>query len=103
MRAPTLVLHAREDAAVPIAAGRELAALIPGAEFVELDSKNHILLEGEPAWGRFCDAVRDFMGIEHAPRADGPRLRRAHGARAGDPRAADRGAEQRATSPNASA
>ena len=70
VRTPTLVLHAREDAAVPIGAGRQLAALIPGAEFVELDSKNHILLEGEPAWGRFCDAVRDFMGIEHAARTD---------------------------------
>jgi len=65
VRTPTLVIHAREDAVVPVAAGRQLAALIPGAEFIELDSKNHILLEGEPAWGRFCGAVRDFMGIEH--------------------------------------
>ena len=63
MRTPTLVLHAREDAAVPVAAGRQLAALIPGAEFVELDSKNHILLEDEPAWERFRAAVRDFMGL----------------------------------------
>jgi pimeloyl-ACP methyl ester carboxylesterase/DNA-binding CsgD family transcriptional regulator len=64
VRVPTLVIHAREDAAVPVEAGRQLAALIPGAEFIELDSKNHILLEGEPAWERFCGAVRDFMGIE---------------------------------------
>jgi DNA-binding CsgD family transcriptional regulator len=64
VRTPTLVIHAREDVVVPISTGRELAALIPGAEFVELDSKNHILLEGEPAWERFCSAVRDFMGIE---------------------------------------
>ena len=70
VRTPTLVIHAREDAVVPVAAGRELAALIPGAEFVELDSKNHILLEGEPAWERFCAAVRDFMGIEHAGRVE---------------------------------
>ena len=70
VRVPTLVLHAREDAAVPIASGRELTARIPGAQYIELDSKNHILLEGEPAWGRFCDAVRDFMGIEHAARTD---------------------------------
>ncbi len=72
VRVPTLVLHAREDAAVPVAAGRQLAAGIPGAEFVELDSKNHILLEGEPAWERFCSAVRDFMGIAPAShREDG--------------------------------
>jgi pimeloyl-ACP methyl ester carboxylesterase/DNA-binding CsgD family transcriptional regulator len=68
--APTLVIHAREDAAVPVWAGREVAALIPGAEFVELDSKNHILLEGEPAWERFCGAVSDFLGVEHAPRGE---------------------------------
>jgi len=63
VRVPTLVLHAREDAAVPISAGRELASLVPDAEFVELDSRNHILLEDEPAWDRFRDAVRAFMGL----------------------------------------
>jgi pimeloyl-ACP methyl ester carboxylesterase/DNA-binding CsgD family transcriptional regulator len=64
VRIPTLVIHAREDVVVPLSTGRQLAALIPGAEFVELDSRNHILLEGEPAWERFCSTVRDFMGIE---------------------------------------
>ena len=38
---------------VPIAEARLLASGIPGAEFVELDSRNHILLEHEPAWQRF--------------------------------------------------
>lgn len=65
---PTLVVHAREDAVVPVASGREIAALIPGAEFIELDSKNHILLEGEPAWERFRTAVGEFLGIEHIER-----------------------------------
>jgi pimeloyl-ACP methyl ester carboxylesterase/DNA-binding CsgD family transcriptional regulator len=63
VRAPTLVLHARNDAVVPITAGRFLAASIPGAEFVELDSRNHILLEDEPAWERFCALVLDFLGV----------------------------------------
>ena len=58
---PTLVLHARNDAVCPIAEGRRLASGIPGAEFVELDSRNHILLEHEPAWQRFCDAVLAFL------------------------------------------
>lgn len=61
VRTPTLVLHAREDAVVPIEEGRFLATGIPGAEFVELDSRNHILLEDEPAWGRFCEAVLAFL------------------------------------------
>ena len=42
---------------VPIAEGRLLASGIPGAEFVELDSRNHVLLEHEPAWQRFREAV----------------------------------------------
>lgn len=62
VRTPTLVLHARADAVAPLSEGRLLAAGIPGAQFVELDSKNHVLLEHEPAWERFKDAVLDFTG-----------------------------------------
>ena len=63
VRAPTLVLHARGDGVVPIAEGHILAAGIPGAQFVELDSNNHVLLENEPAWERFCNEVQEFMGV----------------------------------------
>lgn len=65
VRTPTLVLHGRDDAVVPIAEGRLLASRIPGAEFVELESRNHILLENEPAWPRFCAEVLEFLGVEH--------------------------------------
>jgi pimeloyl-ACP methyl ester carboxylesterase/DNA-binding CsgD family transcriptional regulator len=61
VRTPTLVLHARGDEVVSIEEGRLLASGIQGAEFVELDSRNHILLEHEPAWQRFCDAVLAFL------------------------------------------
>jgi pimeloyl-ACP methyl ester carboxylesterase/DNA-binding CsgD family transcriptional regulator len=64
--APTLVLHAREDAVTPISQGHLIAATIPGAEFVELDSQNHILLEHEPAWTRFTEAVLAFTGAGSA-------------------------------------
>jgi pimeloyl-ACP methyl ester carboxylesterase/DNA-binding CsgD family transcriptional regulator len=70
VRAPTLVLHARGDVVVPIAEGQILAAGIPGAQFVELDSKNHILLENEPAWERFCDEVLEFMGLKRSIRGE---------------------------------
>ena len=59
---PTLVLHARGDATIPFEEGRRLAALIPGAEFVPLESRNHVLLDGEPAWRHFLDEVRRFLG-----------------------------------------
>ena len=70
VRTPTLVLHARDDDVAPIAEGHILAAGIPGSQFVELDSKNHILLENEPAWKRFCDEVLEFTGLKHATGGD---------------------------------
>ena len=60
--APTLVLHARDDAMVDFEQGRQLAAMIPNARFVPLDGKNHLLLEHEPAWERFLAEVRNFIG-----------------------------------------
>jgi pimeloyl-ACP methyl ester carboxylesterase/DNA-binding CsgD family transcriptional regulator len=64
VRVPTLVLHARNDAVIPLEEGRLLAGAIPGAQFVELDSRNHILLEHEPAWERFREAVLAFVHAE---------------------------------------
>ena len=70
IRTKTLVLHSRDDAVVPLSEGRLLAAGIPNAEFVELDSRNHVLLEHEPAWKRFCDEVLEFVGVRKAPESD---------------------------------
>ena len=61
VRAPTLVLHCRNDNVVPFYEGRLFATTIPGARFVPLESRNHILLESEPAWERFITEVRDFL------------------------------------------
>ena len=69
VRIPTLVLHARNDEVVPFSEGRLLASSIPGAEFVELDSRNHVLLEQEPAWARFCEAVGAFLSTQEAESA----------------------------------
>ena len=57
---PTLVLHARDDRAVPFSEGRLLASLIPDAMFVPLDGANHILLADEPAWPEFLAQVDAF-------------------------------------------
>ena len=88
VRTPTLVLHARQDGVTPFDEGRRLASGIPGAQFVELDSKNHVLLENEPAWERFQEAVLDFVGVSGAERR-GPGVQRALVSRARDPRARD--------------
>ncbi len=58
---PTLVLHARGDAVAPFDGGRKMASMIPGARLVSLDSANHLLVEGEPAWPRFLAEVRSFL------------------------------------------
>jgi pimeloyl-ACP methyl ester carboxylesterase/DNA-binding CsgD family transcriptional regulator len=64
---PTLVLHARGDLRVPFDEGRRTAALIPGARFVPLDSRNHVLLEHEPAFARCFAEIRAFLGEFNAP------------------------------------
>ena len=71
VRVPTLVLHGVRDAAVPFDQGRRLAAMIPGARFVSLESQNHVLLEDEPAWPRFLDEVRRFLTEDDVPSASG--------------------------------
>ena len=58
---PTLVMHARDDARVPFDQGRRLAAGIPGARFVPLASRNHLILEDEPAFPRFLQEIRSFL------------------------------------------
>jgi DNA-binding NarL/FixJ family response regulator len=69
VRTPTLVVHARNDVICPVEEGQLLAAGIQGAEFVELDSRNHVLLEHEPAWQRFQDAVLSFVDMPAASNA----------------------------------
>lgn len=61
IRVPTLVMHPRGDGAVPFEEGRLLASMIPGAQFVALESNNHLLTEHEPAWAKFVSALRTFL------------------------------------------
>ena len=61
VRVPTLVLHCRNDAAVVLDEGRRLAAGIPGAKFVALESRNHLVLESEPAWEKFIGEIKTFL------------------------------------------
>jgi len=61
VKVPTLVLHCRNDAAVVFDEGRRLAAGIPGAKFVALESRNHLVLESEPAWEKFSSEMTAFL------------------------------------------
>ena len=66
--APTLVFHSRYDARIPFDEGRQIAASIPNAKFVALDSRNHILLESDPAWAAFRHELGGFLDDEGATR-----------------------------------
>ena len=72
VRTPTLIFHSRNDQAVPFSQGEELAAGIPGAAFVPLESRDHILLEGEPAWTMFAEMTREFLCRDQAERMRPP-------------------------------
>lgn len=58
---PTLVLHCRDEVVQPFEEGRRMAAMIPGARFVALEGRNHLILENEPAWSRFQAEVLQFL------------------------------------------
>jgi len=67
---PTLVLHSRGDPIISFDQGRQLAAQIPGARFVPLESRNRIVLDTEPAWQQLVGALSDFLpkgSAEHGP------------------------------------
>jgi class 3 adenylate cyclase/alpha-beta hydrolase superfamily lysophospholipase len=61
IKAPTLVMHLRDDRRVPIQLGREVAGRIPGARFVALPGDNHIMLEHDPGVALLFEEVRDFL------------------------------------------
>jgi pimeloyl-ACP methyl ester carboxylesterase/DNA-binding winged helix-turn-helix (wHTH) protein len=61
VRAPTLVIHARDDGGVPLSQGQELASGIPDARLVVLDTTNHILPATDPAWPRCLRAIQEFL------------------------------------------
>jgi pimeloyl-ACP methyl ester carboxylesterase len=58
---PTLVLHCRDDAIQPFEEGRFLASNIPGARFVGLEGRNHLILENDPGWPVFQEEVGAFL------------------------------------------
>ena len=60
VRVPTLVFHARNDGVHPLEEGCKLAAGIPGAQLVMLESKNHVVVPHEPAYPKFFSELRRF-------------------------------------------
>ena len=57
--APTLVLHRREDRAIPFELGRELAASVPAARLLTLEGSDHLPWRGDAA--AIAAAVGEFL------------------------------------------
>ncbi|MBI1186608.1 MAG: alpha/beta fold hydrolase [Alphaproteobacteria bacterium] len=69
IQAPTLVIHAAGDRAVPIQSGRALASAIPNARLVELDSVDHAPWLGDLE--RVVEEIEVFLtGQPSAPALD---------------------------------
>jgi len=64
MRVPTLVMHAVGDVMTEFELAHDVATRVPDARLVPLDSRNHILLADEPAWGLFVDELRRFIELD---------------------------------------
>jgi DNA-binding CsgD family transcriptional regulator len=63
--APTLVLHRRDDRAIPFRLGRDLAARIPGARLVPLAGRSHFPYAGDAA--PVIHAILEFLGAREPP------------------------------------
>ena len=61
LKLPTLVLHARDDGVHPLDQGRKLAGHIENSTFIMLESRNHAILEGEPAWASLFEEMTRFV------------------------------------------
>lgn len=61
VRAPTLVLHARQDAVHPVEQSLALAEGIKGADLRVLEGRNHVPLPHDPCWEEMMIATEDFL------------------------------------------
>jgi pimeloyl-ACP methyl ester carboxylesterase/DNA-binding CsgD family transcriptional regulator len=70
VRVPTLVVHRRGDRAIRLAAGDQLAALIPNAELVVLDGDAHLPWHGD--MDDVLAAIAPFLGLAPPPEREAP-------------------------------
>lgn len=61
VRCPVLILHARDDAVHPLSQAQKLAAGIPRAELVVLETANHVPLHGSPCWESYNYTLAEFL------------------------------------------
>jgi pimeloyl-ACP methyl ester carboxylesterase len=58
---PTLIVHSDEDVVAPLSEGKFMASRIPGARFIKLKSKNHMMFGNEPDFPKLIESIVDFV------------------------------------------
>ena len=61
VRCPVMILHARDGAVHPLSEARKLAAGIPDAELVILETANHVPYPGNPVWETYMETLLGFL------------------------------------------
>lgn len=61
IKQPVLVMHQRNDSMIPFAQGQRMAGLLPNAQLVPLNGRNHMMLPDEPAWQEFVTVLQKFL------------------------------------------
>ncbi len=64
VQAPVMVLHANRDAIHPMSQGQLLAARLPNAQFIMLESRNHAPLPQDASWNTLVDTIIRFCRQE---------------------------------------
>jgi pimeloyl-ACP methyl ester carboxylesterase len=72
---PTLIVHGRHDMRIPFSQGVELATRLRGSRLVPLDTRNHLLMPDEPAWGQLLRELDVFLADDEST----PSPREVHG------------------------
>lgn len=61
---PTLIVHGRHDGVHPVSEAQKLAAGIPNAELVVLNTANHVPLPGHPLWDSYITDQVAFLSAD---------------------------------------
>jgi pimeloyl-ACP methyl ester carboxylesterase len=69
IRVPTLIVHRTDDRRVDVQSGRDLAALMPAAKYIELPGIDHLPFFGDA--DRVADEIEEFLtGSRHEVESD---------------------------------
>src|SRR5262249_23735310 len=74
IRVPTLIMHRVGDAAIPVDAGRYLAANIPGSKYIELPGNNHNPVYEPEITERMVGEIEEFLTGARSSEAEADRV-----------------------------